>query len=301
MVRGLYPRSGRSAIGDLASRRPGMVPNPGAADRVCGSPFSWRPDGVPFSVHAPICPSKWLSSPPPGSSAPLRLWCLPFAGGGAASWHPWAPRLGGVAQIVAYRLPGRESRLAEKPITCPRELVAALAAELTPYVHEAYALCGHSLGGLLAFEIARTIRSRGLPGPRGLVISGVRAPHLPRTEPDLHHLPPEELVYQLHHRYGGIPDEIRDDAELIELMLPALRADLAVYEKYEYGPGATLTQPLLALGGSADPTVPRHQILEWARHTTGRFESAFFPGGHFFLQSHLATVLQRVRIFLAGL
>ncbi|MDO8539062.1 MAG: thioesterase domain-containing protein [Opitutaceae bacterium] len=247
----------------------------------------------------PITGNKWLSCPQPGIPAPLRLWCFPFAGGGAAAWHPWAPRLSGVAQIVAFRLPGRESRLAEPPIASPVTLIAALAAEMAPYADETYAVYGHSLGGILAFETARELRARGLPEPRAVVISGVRAPHLPRTEPDLHHLPAEEFVYQIHHRYGGIPDEIRDDAEFIELMLPALRADLSVYETYQFRNGAPLNAPLLALGGFHDATVPREQILGWARHTASRFECEFFPGEHFFVQSHLGAVTQRVRMFLS--
>src|SRR5581483_1874754 len=172
-----------------------------------------------------LAPSRWLSCPQPNPAARLRLWCLPFAGGGAAVCHPWAARLGSEVEVVGFRLPGRESRLNEPPLADGPRLVAALVNEILPYTGEPYALLGHSLGGLLAYEMARQLRQRRAPLPRALVVSGVRAPHLPRTEPDLHALPATQLIAEADRRYGGIPPELRDDHALLALVLPALRAD----------------------------------------------------------------------------
>lgn len=248
-----------------------------------------------------VTPGKWLSCPIGTVPAPLRLWCLPFAGGGAASWHPWAPRLAGTAEIVAVRLPGRENRLHEKPYHDAARLVEAIAAVIAPYAHEPYVLCGHSLGGLLAFEVARRLRAQFLPLPRGLIVSGVRAAHLPRREPDLRHLGDDAFVSQVDTRYGGIPPAIREDREFLALMLPTLRADITVYETYQYLPGEPLPTPVLALGGEADATTTRDELLAWQQHSSGPFESAFFPGGHFYLQPQIGPVTQRVAAFLKGL
>ncbi len=249
-------------------------------------------------MPAPLAPSRWLSRPRPEPAAPLRLWCFPYAGAGAAAWHPWAAPLAGVADLVAIRLPGRESRLMETPATRLGPLADALAAEIAPYSHEPYALCGHSLGALLAYETARRLRSAGHPAPIALIASGARAPHCVRTEPDLHGLPDDAFIGEVDRRYQGIPKELLANREFLELFLPALRGDLAVFETYRHEADAPLVHPLLALGGTEDPRVSADQTLAWREHTSGPFEAEFFPGGHFFTQSSLPAVTARVVTFL---
>ncbi len=250
---------------------------------------------------APLAASKWLSCPRPDSLAPLRLWCFPFAGGGAAAWHPWSTKLAGTAEVVAFRLPGRESRLGEPPLRECTQLIAALADHIAPHTNEPYAFCGHSLGALLAFEVARVRRERNLPGPAGLIASGARAPDTPRREPNLHALPDDEFVTQVDRRYGGIPPALLAQREFLELFLPALRADLTVFETYSHAVAAPLALPLLALGGESDPRVSRGDLLAWETHVTGPFSAEFFPGGHFFLQPEIEKVIPRVRHFLSSL
>ncbi len=249
-------------------------------------------------MPAPLAPSRWLSRPRPEPTAPLRLWCFPYAGAGAAAWHPWAAPLAGTADLVAIRLPGRESRLMETPATRVGPLVDALVAEIAPYSHEPYALCGHSLGALLAYETARRLRSAGHPAPVALIASGARAPHCPRTEPDLHTLPDDAFIDQVDRRYQGIPKELLANREFLELFLPALRGDLAMFETYAHTPAEPLAAPLLALGGTEDPRVSHDQTLAWQEHTTGPFEAEFFAGGHFFTQTQLTAVTRRVVTFL---
>jgi medium-chain acyl-[acyl-carrier-protein] hydrolase len=252
----------------------------------------------PSHVPAPPLRSRWITCAKPDPTARLRLWCLPFAGGGAAIWHPWAVPLAGTAEIVAFRLPGRESRFNEPPYTDSNTLVAALVDELAPFTSQPFALCGHSLGGLLSFEVARALRRCGLSLPIALIVSGVKAAHLPRTWPDIHALPADKLLAEVDRRYGGIPKELRDDAELMSLLLPTLRADLAVYETYSHVPEPPVAIPILALGGASDPVVSLPEIHAWSNHTTSHFESAIFPGGHFFLQERLVEATDRVRRFL---
>lgn len=246
----------------------------------------------------PLAPSRWLSRPRPNPTAPLRLWCFPYAGAGAAAWHPWSAPLSGAAEVIAIRLPGRESRLAEPTATRIGPLADAIAAEIAPYSHEPYALCGHSLGALLAYETARRLRTAGRPGPAAFVASGARAPHCPRTEPDLHGLPDDRFIDEVDRRYQGIPKELLANREFLELFLPALRGDLAVFETYQHLPAEPLGAPLLALGGTEDPRVTREQTLAWKDHSTGAFDAVFFPGGHFFTQTQVEAVTGRVAAFL---
>jgi medium-chain acyl-[acyl-carrier-protein] hydrolase len=243
--------------------------------------------------------SRWLVCPRPDLHAPMRLWCLPFAGGGAAVWHPWAGALAGIAEVVAVRPPGRESRFIEPAFVDLREMIPPLVEVIAPFAHEDYALCGHSLGGLVAYELARALRSHGLGAPRALVLCAVRAPHHAPDEPWLHRLPRLEFIESVEHRYGAIPPEIRDSPEVLDLLLPVLRADLQAYETYRHVPDAPLAIPVLALGGEQDGNVSRPQLLDWRDYTTGPFEAGLLPGGHFFPQENFAPTVERVRDYLA--
>jgi len=249
-------------------------------------------------MPADLPPNPWFSVPRPSASAPLRYWCFPYAGGGAAVWQAWSAALAPATELVAIRLPGRENRLREPCVTRLTPLVERLADEIAAATTSPYVLGGHSMGALLAFEVARRLRHLGLPPPRALIATGARAPHCPRTEPDLHALPDDVFVHEVNARYGGIPAVMLENRDFLELFVPALRADLEVFETYVHQPGVPLNCPLLALGGTADARVSRDQTLAWREHTTGAFESAFFPGDHFFTQSHAAAVTARLGDFL---
>ncbi len=252
-------------------------------------------------VRAALPPSKWLMCPRLNPQAPLRLWCVPFAGGGAAVWHPWAAPLAKLAEIVAVRLPGRENRLSEAPLTRLLQIIPLLVELIAPFATEDYALCGHSLGGLVAFELSRALRAAGLRPPQALIVSGARAPHHAPDLPLLHPLPQREFLAEVQRRYGAIPPEIRDHPEFLDLLLPVLRADLEVYETYRYVPAATLDVPLLALGGDSDAIVTRAQVEDWRAYTTGPFETTQLSGGHFFPQENLKATTDRVSQFLSGI
>jgi medium-chain acyl-[acyl-carrier-protein] hydrolase len=250
-------------------------------------------------VRSPLPASKWLMCPRPDREAPLRLWCMPFAGGGAAVWHPWAARLSGLAEIIAIRLPGRESRLSEPMFRRLLVLIPFLIDLIAPFANEDYVLCGHSLGGLVMFELTRALRARGIRLPQALIVSGVRAPHHPPDKPLIHELPHREFIAEVEARYGAIPPEIRDHPEFLELLLPVLRADLEIYETYRYVPAAPLDLPLLALGGEDDRNVQQSEVHDWAAYTNGPFEAEMLPGGHFFVQENIGLTTDRVRDFLS--
>jgi surfactin synthase thioesterase subunit/glycosyltransferase involved in cell wall biosynthesis len=219
-------------------------------------------------------PAAWF--PNAETSAAPRLFCFPHAGGGAG--QPLA--LSGWT-AVPVRLPGRESRLAEAPFERMGPLVTALAGQIDGYLDQPFAFFGHSMGAVVAFELARELRRRSRPLPRMLVASGARAPQFRR-----HHVPPpapsrEAFVEELR-RLEGIPAEVLDDAALRRAILPALEADAAVYRNYIYAEESPLPIPVRAYGGADDPNVRREHLDGWREQTTASFAVHVFPGGHFY-------------------
>jgi surfactin synthase thioesterase subunit/glycosyltransferase involved in cell wall biosynthesis len=205
-----------------------------------------------------------------------RLFCFPHAGGGAAI-------LSG-AYVVPVRLPGRESRLAEAPFDRMEPLVSALAAAIAGYLDRPFAFFGHSVGAIVAFELARELRRRGLAQPRMLIASGARAPryrlgHVPPPEPSDH-----ELLAELR-RLSGTPEELLEDAAARDAILPVLRADTRLYRHYVYQPDSPLEVPIRAYGGTEDPNVTLEHLQGWAAETLASFAVRRFPGGHFYLRT----------------
>ncbi len=220
-------------------------------------------------------PAAWF--PNAGPSPTPRLFCFPHAGGGAG--QPLA--LTGWTAIP-IRLPGRESRLAEAPFERMGPLVAALADNIACFLDRPFAFFGHSMGAVVAFELARELRRRSRPLPIMLIASGARAPQFRR-----HHVPPpapsrDAFVEELR-RLQGIPAEVLDDPALMRAILPALQADATLYRNYIYAEDAPLPIPLRAYGGAEDPNVRREHLDGWAGQTTASFAVRVFPGGHFYL------------------
>lgn len=234
----------------------------------------------------------WIVRPRPHPRPALRLFCLPYAGGGAPIFHSWAAALPAGIELCPVQYPGRGSRLAEPPHRTIASLAQALLPALRPLLDRPFALFGHSMGALLGFELARMLHHEGR-SPAQLFVSAHRAPQLPDTEEPLHALPEPELIEQLR-KLNGTPPEILAHAELLELMLPVLRADFAACETYAYAPGPPLACPLTAFGGLRDPHVPREALAAWQTQTSGPFALRMFPGDHFFLSSDQQQLLAAI-------
>jgi surfactin synthase thioesterase subunit len=231
---------------------------------------------------------SWLQVRPRASAPAGRLFCFPWAGSGAGVYHEWGERLPAHLQLMALQLPGRQQRVGEPPFRRMEPLVAALGDVLAPHLDRPYVLFGHSMGALVAFEVARRLRQMDAPAPAALVISAARAPHLPRTK-RWSELPDRELLAELGRSNPQLA-EVGRDAELAALTMPALRADLALCESYQYRPEPPLEAPLTALGGTADGEVGLDELLAWRRHG-GRFAYQVFPGDHFYIHSHGCDIL----------
>jgi medium-chain acyl-[acyl-carrier-protein] hydrolase len=164
------------------------------------------------------------------------------------------------------------------------QLAASACDALGPAMVPPFALFGHSFGALLAFEIARELRRRGAPGPDHLFVSGRRAPRLPEPAPPLHGLPDAEFVAEIRSRFDGIPPAILQEPEILQLLLPALRADMAALETYAYLHEEPLECPITALGGEDDPWATKEELEAWREETDASFATRRFPGAHFYLQ-----------------
>jgi medium-chain acyl-[acyl-carrier-protein] hydrolase len=236
-------------------------------------------------------PNPWLVINRPNPKARLRLFCFPYAGGGAATYHLWPSELKGEIEVNAVQLPGRAGRSREKPFDRLGPLVEALAPVILPYLDRPYAFFGHSMGALIAFELARHLRREHDKQPARLFISGRRAPQLPSTSAPVHDLPEQEFMRELR-RLNGTPEEVLAEPELMELMLPLLRADFAVVDTYEYAPEPPLDCPVRAYGGLRDREVSREQLEGWSMHTNADFGVRMLPGDHFYLQGERALLLR---------
>jgi medium-chain acyl-[acyl-carrier-protein] hydrolase len=222
-------------------------------------------------------------SPDFSQNAAARVFCLPHAGGGTAAYYRWRSDWPKRLELVPIALAGREARIDEMPITRMNALVGEVADAIAPALDRPYALVGHSIGAWVAFELARELRARGLALPRLLVVAACGAPHTATSDEQLHNLPDAEFVAEVARRFDGIPPAVRENAELLQLLLPALRADIELLETYQYIERPPLETDIMSLGGANDPAVTVTELNVWRRHTVGKFSARMLPGGHFFL------------------
>ena len=234
-----------------------------------------------FAVHRPVVQPV------------LRLFCFPFAGGSAVAFRDWSNALPADIEVCGVQLPGRESRFKEEPYTRIDDLVRDVAGALSRRTEVPFAFFGHSMGALVAFVLARELRRRHQTGPELLMVSGRRAPQRPDPDPPIHALPEHEFLDEIR-QLNGTPEAVFQNEELLQLLIPVLRADFAVCETYEYQEEEPLTCPIAAFGGIHDPDVSREDIAAWSHQTRGLFNLQMFPGDHFYLLDRSTTLLQQV-------
>jgi medium-chain acyl-[acyl-carrier-protein] hydrolase len=238
-------------------------------------------------------PSRWVVRPRPVPQARMRIFCLPYAGGSATIYRLWAQALYPSVEVCAVELPGHGSRLGEPLLTRMDRLVDALGAAVTPLLDRPFALFGHSMGALVAFELACRLAADGGPSPEHLFVSGYSPPQLPLPPPKKHQLPAREFLNMIQ-RFGGTPPELFQYPQLLEMYIPVLRADLELIETYCYRVRPPLACPVTALGGSHDDHAPSATLQGWADHTLGGFQHRELPGGHFFLRDAEPAVIDSI-------
>jgi medium-chain acyl-[acyl-carrier-protein] hydrolase len=235
--------------------------------------------------------NAWVTRPRPTAQAQMRLFCFPYAGGGASLFRTWPEELPDLIEICAIQPPGRESRFAEPRFTRLPPLVEALGEALAPYLDKPFAFFGHSLGAITCFEVARWLRRQGLAQPAQLFVSAHRAPQLPDRHSAIHELPDAIFINEIGH-LNGMPAEVVAEADLMELMMPLLRADFGLAETYTYTPEPPLPGAISAFGGVADEGISRDDLAAWVAQTTAHFVLRMLPGDHFFFLKQRALLFQ---------
>jgi medium-chain acyl-[acyl-carrier-protein] hydrolase len=203
-------------------------------------------------------------------------------------------------EVCAIQLPGRENRIGEPLFTNLQSLVDALAEGLRSDLQLPFAFIGHSMGALVGFALACELSARKLPEPAQLFVSGFRAPQLPDPEPAIHALPEPRFLDEIQ-RLNGTPPEVLGNRELLELMIPILRADFTICETYQHRDRRQLSCPILAIGGAEDEEVGYEELAAWREQTSGRFSLVTIPGDHFYIDSARTQLLDMVARELAWL
>lgn len=241
----------------------------------------------------------WFLRSPAGTDR-LRLFCLPYAGGSASAFLPWGQMAGEAMSVCPMEPPGRGTRFHEPLIRDPHEMVERIADALENHVQDRpYALFGHSLGGLLGFEVTRALRRRGLPLPMRLIISATMAPNVPRDDVWNEACTDTALLDRLE-AYQGTPREVLQDKELMALLLPVIRADFSLLGRYRYQPEPPLPTPITVLAGRDDPHTHAEGLSAWQAHTTHPLDAQWIEGDHFFIRHRAREVLDAVLTPLLG-
>jgi medium-chain acyl-[acyl-carrier-protein] hydrolase len=240
------------------------------------------PSPAPVLEKARVSP--WVVRWPPFRAEPeMRLFCFPHAGGGAATYRRWQNQLPAFIELCAIQLPGHGHRLREPVLNSLQAIVDTLHGELMPLLDRPFAFFGHSMGAIIAAEVCRSLAGQAGPLPQQLFLSGRRPPWLPDPQAPLRQLSDEAFVDEINRRYGGIPPEIAAEPEVLALLLPALRADIAALETHRPSATEPIDCPITVIGGSEDPLTPRAHLDAWRHETRREFALRLFPGGHFYL------------------
>ncbi len=241
--------------------------------------------------------AQWVRPYRPNPFARLRVFCIPHAGAGSLAFRPWIDLFPPEIELCAIQLPGREDRFREQPFTDVHALVPVLAQVLYPFeLSRPFALYGHSMGAIVAFELARYLAARYGIAPVHLFVSGRHAPDVLDPQAPLYSLPDDEFIVQLR-RLNGTPEELLRSVD--GQWMSNLRADLELNEAYRPREVTPLHLPVSAFAGRDDPRVAVAGVERWRNHTSGGFTFRVFDGGHFFVTSERARVVQTMLVALA--
>lgn len=229
----------------------------------------------------------------------MRLFCFPFAGGGAPAYRLWPQHLPDDVEVISLHPAGRAHRLREPPLTSIDAMVAAAVDALEPWMDRPFALFGHSLGAVVAGETARVLQARGR-APAHVFVSA-RSPER-KGKAQIHTLPDPEFIEAMNRRYQGIPAEILREPEILELLLPPLRADIMALETFYPDPDRPkIVSPVTVYGGSLDPQVSFENLEAWEAETTAGCRIRVFDGDHFYIDPQRTALLADISATLAPL
>jgi medium-chain acyl-[acyl-carrier-protein] hydrolase len=232
--------------------------------------------------------SQWLEGVYMQTNASLRVFALPYAGGNAYAYRSWQTEMPEGIQLCPIQLPGRGGRLRESPYTRMEKLIPDLGEALAPYCDVPFALWGHSMGGLISYELTHyLLRAHGVE-PQLLALSGCTAAHLRTCSRVIYNLSDDSLINELS-EYGGSPREVLANREMMAHLLPTLRADIELVQTYRFDPRPLLKCRVHAFAGAEDKGDSVDNVRCWSALTSGPFELSILTGGHFFIASDRST------------
>jgi len=241
--------------------------------------------------------NSYVTCPKPNPQASLRLFCFPYAGGSSLIFRTWANSLPKSVEVCPVELPGRGTQMKSSLFTRMEPLVDAIAPIILPYLDKPFAFFGHSMGGLLSFELAQNLRKEHGKKPVQLFVSASRAPQIASPKAPIHALPETKFKEELR-RLNGTPASVLENTELMQLLTPILRADFAVLETYVYAQEPPLECPITAFGGLEDQEVSLQELEGWRSQTQNSFQLQMFSGDHFFIHSVQSLLLENLAKYL---
>jgi surfactin synthase thioesterase subunit len=251
---------------------------------------SGPPMSDPLLSHASS--DGWVIRYRQNEEAPLRLFCFSYAGGGASVFRSWVDALPAGVEVCCIQLPGHESRLSEPAYTRLTPLVQTLADVIYPYLDRPFAFYGHSMGALVSFELARQLRRTHDKHPIRLCLAAFRAPQLENPNIKIYHLPTE--VFKVVLRADGIPEKVLQNEELMQAMLPIIRADYELCDTYIYREEPPLACPFSIFGGQEDVRISAADLEAWRIHSSAPSSLSLLPGSHLFLHSAQDLLLAEI-------
>jgi medium-chain acyl-[acyl-carrier-protein] hydrolase len=267
--------------------------------QIAGDPASHP--ATPVSV--PVAPASFtdaasrrrsIAVPFSRPQAKVRLFVFPHAGSGASSYHFLARACKEDAiEVNLIQSPGREMRIREQPCEDMRAMTQLLEEDLRSLFSERpFAFLGHSMGSLVAFELARRLAATNGPKPRHLFLSGRQAPQRPAHNLPVDSLTDEAFLDAVGRRYNALPAELISNPEILALVLPSLRADFKLMARYDYREGMALNTGLTLINGVDDPWVSPDSVEAWQIQSKEPIRKHWFPGGHFYLPEAVTKVRQ---------
>jgi surfactin synthase thioesterase subunit len=247
------------------------------------------------SVKTEIKAGQWWLRSSYAATNPVRLFCFPYAGGGPAVFSGWPTLLGKEYEVCAFSLPGRGARVREAYLGSLDEILENAYEHIQPLLDVPFMFFGHSMGALIAFELARLLHRKRRLLPHVLFVSGARSPQTAWRRKTFD-LPKDEFLEELY-RLNGIPEELIREKGFIDMFLPALRADFRICQTYTFTAGDLLPVPIHIFGGIDDPDVTKEDLQGWAEHTTRGSSLTMIPGDHFFITASQQEVVDRVKRF----
>jgi medium-chain acyl-[acyl-carrier-protein] hydrolase len=241
--------------------------------------------------------NAWVTCPNPQPQAKLRLFCFAFAGSGASIYRDWGKALEPTIEVCPIQLPGRENRFGEPLYRDVETLAPAIAQQLHPLLDKPYMIFGHSMGALVGYEVLRVLQATSQPLPKLVLLAAFRAAHLPLKREPMHQLNDEMFIEKLA-SLGGCPQEVLESKELMQIVLPILRADFEVCDGYTHQAGEALNCPLILIAGQHDPNAGPKEMQPWQLHTQHPAHLVTLPAGHFFLKTHQTELMQIIQQYV---